>query len=205
MNTDRERQLEALHAEVRLCERCPLSQGRTNAVPGRGPADAEIMFIGEAPGFHEDQKGVPFVGAAGNFLSELLEKAGIDRNRVYITNVLKCRPPGNRDPQPAEVEACKDFLDRQIALIQPRVIVTLGRHSMARAFPNEKISAVHGQPRKLGALIYFPMYHPAAALHQPSLRSTVEADFVKLRQLLNGEGPVEDYTPPPPAEQLSLF
>lgn len=205
MNLEREPILEALHDEVRRCERCPLHIGRTNAVPGLGPVDAEIMFIGEAPGFHEDQQGVPFVGAAGKFLSELLENAGIDRHTVYITNVLKCRPPANRDPQLDEVEACKGYLDRQIDLIRPKVIVTLGRYSMARAFPNEKISAVHGKPRKLGERVYFPMYHPAAALHQPSLRATVEEDFTHLRELLEGQTQPEEYTPPPEAEQLSLF
>jgi DNA polymerase len=163
------------------------------------------MFIGEAPGFHEDQQGIPFVGAAGRFLNELLEKAGIDRKRVFITNVIKCRPPGNRDPQLDEVEACKHYLDRQIEIISPEVIVTLGRHSMARAFPDEKVSVVHGQPRKVGDQTYFPMYHPAAALHQPSLRPVVEADFDRLKDLLDGNLEPDTYTPPPEAEQLSLF
>jgi DNA polymerase len=163
------------------------------------------MFIGEAPGFYEDQQGIPFVGAAGRFLDELLEGAGIDRKRVFITNVVKCRPPGNRDPQPEEVEACKDYLDQQIEIISPQVIVTLGRHSMARAFPDEKISLVHGQPRRVGDRVYFPMYHPAAALHQPSLRATVEADFALLKDLLDGNLEPGEYTPPPEAEQLSLF
>jgi DNA polymerase len=163
------------------------------------------MFIGEAPGFHEDQQGVPFVGAAGQFLNELLEEVGIDRGTVYITNVIKCRPPGNRDPKIEEVEACQSYLDRQIELIDPEIVVTLGRHSMARAFPDEKISAVHGQARKVGDQIYLPMYHPAAALHQPILRSTVEADFEVLRDLLDGNIDPEPYTPPPDVEQLSLF
>ena len=197
--------LEAIHEEVRHCERCPLHQGRTHAVPGDGPADAEIVFIGEAPGFHEDQQGVPFVGAAGKLLNKLLEQAGIDRQRVYITNVIKCRPPGNRDPHPDEVAACKDYLTRQIEVIHPQVIVTLGRHSMARAFPGEKISLVHGQPRQINGLIYFPMYHPAAALHQPSLRGTLEEDFRKLRELLDGNLQAEEYQAPPDVEQLSLF
>jgi DNA polymerase len=197
--------LEQVNAEVRACTQCALHAGRTQAVPGAGPADAEIVFIGEAPGFHEDQQGVPFVGAAGRFLDELLEQAGIDRGTVYITNVIKCRPPGNRDPREEEVEACTPYLDRQIESIQPKVIVTLGRYSMARAFSEEKISVVHGLPRKVGDLVYFPMYHPAAALHQPSLRSTVEADFKRLRQFLDGELEPEEYTPPPDVEQLALF
>jgi uracil-DNA glycosylase len=205
MNANRKEALSALEAEVRACTACPLHQGRTHAVPGDGPIDARIMFIGEAPGFHEDQQGIPFVGAAGRFLNELLEQVGIDRETVYITNVIKCRPPGNRDPKIEEVEACKSYLDRQIELIDPKIVVTLGRHSMARAFPDEKISAVHGQARKVGDQIYLPMYHPAAALHQPSLRSTVEADFQILRDLLDGEIDPEPYTPPPDVEQLSLF
>jgi DNA polymerase len=205
MNGDRDKALKAVHAQVRACTQCPLHMGRTHAVPGDGPVDALIMFIGEAPGFHEDQQGIPFVGAAGRFLNELLDKAGIDRGSVFITNVIKCRPPGNRDPRIEEVEACKDYLDRQIEIINPQVIVTLGRHSMARAFPDEKISMVHGQARQVGEQIYFPMYHPAAALHQPSLRGVVEADFDRLRELLDGKIQPETYTPPPDAEQLSLF
>ncbi len=208
---DREKELQALHTQIRSCTQCPLHIGRTHAVPGDGPVDALIMFIGEAPGFHEDQQGIPFVGAAGRFLNDLLEKSEIDRKRVFITNVIKCRPPGNRDPQVEEVEACKHYLDRQIEIISPKVIVTLGRHSMARAFPDEKISQVHGQARIVAGSesatnqVYFPMYHPAAALHQPSLRSVVEADFSLLRDLLDGKLEPETYTPPPDVEQLSLF
>ncbi|MBN1486494.1 MAG: uracil-DNA glycosylase [Anaerolineae bacterium] len=205
VNMDRTKAIESLNAEIKSCTLCPLHAGRTHAVPGAGPLDADIMFIGEAPGFHEDQQGIPFVGAAGKFLNELLDSAGIDRNKVFITNVIKCRPPGNRDPDTQEVGACKDYLDRQIALIKPKVIVTLGRHSMARAFPDEKVSRVHGIPRKVGSQVYFPMYHPAAALHQPSLRPTVEEDFRRLRQLLEGELLPDEYTPPPTVEQLSLF
>ncbi len=205
MINNREQALEAIHAQVRACSRCPLHVGRTHAVPGDGPVNATLMFIGEAPGFHEDQQGIPFVGAAGKFLNELLEKAGIDRGMVYITNVIKCRPPGNRDPLIEEVTICTPYLDQQIEIINPQVIITLGRHSMNRAFPDEKISVVHGQPRKVNNRVYFPMYHPAAALHQPSLRSTVEADFDRLRALLDGKLIPEDFTPPPDVEQLSLF
>jgi DNA polymerase len=205
MNEDRQKALKAVHAEIAKCTACPLNMGRTKTVPGAGPIDAAIMFIGEAPGFHEDQQGIPFVGAAGRFLNELLDQAGIDRTSVFISNVIKCRPPGNRDPQVNEVQACKSFLDRQIEIINPKVIVTLGRHSMARAFPDEKISLVHGHARKVENLIYFPMFHPAAALHQPSLRPTVEADFARLRELLDGKIVPEVYTPPPQVEQLSLF
>lgn len=205
MVNNREQALEAIHAQVRACSRCPLHVGRTHAVPGDGPVNATLMFIGEAPGFHEDQQGIPFVGAAGKFLNELLQKAGIDRGRIYITNVIKCRPPGNREPQIEEVAVCTPYLDQQIEIINPQVIITLGRHSMNRAFPDEKISVVHGQPRKVNGRVYFPMYHPAAALHQPSLRSTVEADFDRLRALLDGTLIPEEFTPPPDVEQLSLF
>jgi len=205
MLNNRQQALETIHTQIWTCTRCPLHVGRTHAVPGDGPVDATLMFIGEAPGFHEDQQGIPFVGAAGKFLNELLQKAGIDRGVVYITNVIKCRPPGNREPLIEEVAVCTPYLDQQIEIINPQVIVTLGRHSMNRAFPDEKISIVHGQPRKVNDRVYFPMYHPAAALHQPSLRSTVEADFDRLRALLGGTLIPEEFTPPPAVEQLSLF
>jgi DNA polymerase len=161
--------LDQVASEVVVCTQCILSKSRVKAVPGEGPANADIMFIGEGPGFHEDQQGRPFVGAAGKFLSELLESIGLKREQVFITNIVKCRPPSNRDPLPEEIAACKPYLDRQIALIKPKVIVTLGRFSMARVFPNEKISVIHGRPKKIEGIVYVPMYHPAAALHQRSL------------------------------------
>ena len=195
-----------LAREVSICKKCALAQGRTRAVPGEGPENAAIMFIGEGPGFHEDQQGRPFVGAAGQFLDELLQSIGLQRADVYITNVVKCRPPGNRDPQPEEIAACQPYLDRQIALIKPQVIVTLGRYSMARAFPYEKISAIHGKPRKVGEIVYVPMFHPAAALHQPSLRKTVEEDFARLPGILAELSQVEEAAAPPDEpQQLSLF
>jgi uracil-DNA glycosylase family 4 len=197
--------LEALAAEVARCTRCLLHRGRTKAVPGEGSENAEIMFIGEAPGFHEDQQGRPFVGAAGQFLEELLELVGLKREEVFIANVIKCRPPGNRDPLPEEIEACKPFLDRQIELIQPKLVVTLGRFSMARAFPKARISHVHGQPRKVGGVIYYPMYHPAAALHQPSLRRIVEEDMRRIPELLQQAAQIAESPLPPEAEQLRLF
>jgi uracil-DNA glycosylase family 4 len=198
-------ELEALAAEVARCTRCLLSRGRTKAVPGEGPEDAEIMFIGEAPGFHEDQQGRPFVGAAGKFLDELLELIGLKREEVFVANVIKCRPPGNRDPLPEEIEACKPFLDRQIELIQPKLVVTLGRFSMARVFPKARISRIHGQPRKIGGVIYYPMYHPAAALHQPSLRRTVEEDMRCIPELLRQPERIAESQLPEEAEQLALF
>jgi len=163
------------------------------------------MFIGEAPGFHEDQQGRPFVGAAGRFLEELLDSIGLTREDVFIANVIKCRPPGNRDPLPEEIEACKPFLDRQIELIQPKMVVTLGRFSMARAFPKARISRIHGQPRKVSGVIYYPMYHPAAALHQPSLRHVVEEDMRRIPELLQQTAQVAEFSLPPEAEQLRLF
>ena len=171
-------ELETLAAEIAGCTQCLLHQGRTKVVPGDGPENAQIMFIGEAPGFHEDQQGRPFVGASGRFLEELLESIGLTREDVFIANVIKCRPPGNRDPLPEEVKACRPFLDRQIELLQPTLVVTLGRFSMARAFPKARISHIHGQPRKVGGIIYYPMYHPAAALHRPSPRSVVKEDML---------------------------
>ena len=197
--------LELLAAEIGKCTRCPLHQGRTKSVPGEGPQDAEIMFIGEAPGFHEDQQGRPFVGAAGRFLDELLESIGLTRDDVFIANVIKCRPPSNRDPLPDEIKACKPFLDRQIELIQPKLVVTLGRFSMTRAFPKARISRIHGRPRKIGGVLYYPMYHPAAALHQPSLRSIIKEDMLRIPELLQQVAQIAESPLPTEAEQLKLF
>jgi len=201
-----ENELKVIAAEVNACTRCKLHAGRKKAVPGEGPANALIMFIGEGPGFHEDQQGRPFVGAAGRFLEELLESIGLNREQVFIGNVVKCRPPGNRDPEPDELEACADYLDRQIQAINPRVIVTLGRYSMYRFFPNAKISAIHGQARKVEGRLVVAMFHPAAALHQPSLKQSVIEDFKKLPELIAA---AEQAPPAPPEaaedQQLSLF
>jgi len=197
--------LAELYEEIAVCQRCDLAKGRTHTVPGEGPEDAEIMFIGEAPGFHEDRQGRPFVGAAGRFLEELLASIGLRREDVYICNVIKCRPPGNRDPLPDEIEACKPFLDKQIELIQPKLIVTLGRYSMARYFPNAQITRIHGRPKRIGNRIYYPMFHPAAALHQPKWRSAVEEDMLKIPQLLKDVERLAELEPVEQAEQLSLF
>src|SRR5689334_20780269 len=148
--------------EVRVCPLCDLCRTRTHAVPGSGNAQARVIFIGEGPGWNEDQQGLPFVGAAGKYLDELLGIAGLKRADVFITNVVKCRPPGNRDPLPDEISACAPFLQRQIDTIDPDVIVTLGRFSMAKWFPGERISRIHGQPKKDGKRLIVPMYHPAA-------------------------------------------
>lgn len=197
--------LEKIVAEVGACKACGLHYSRARTVPGEGPADAQILFIGEGPGFHEDQQGRPFVGAAGKFLEELLAMIGLTREEVYITNVVKCRPPGNRDPRQDEIDACQSYLDRQIALIQPKIIVTLGRFSMARYFPNAKISQIHGQVRKIDRVLYYPMYHPAAALHQASLRPRVEEDMAKIPDLIARLEEFADSKPPEQAKQLGLF
>lgn len=193
------------------CQKCALHHSRKHSVPGEGPADAQLMFIGEGPGFHENEQGRPFVGPAGHFLEELLALIGLTREQVFITNVVKCRPPGNRDPQREELEACANYLEQQIQAINPKVIVTLGRFSMAHFLPNAKISEVHGNAVQARGRLVVPMYHPAAALHQPSLRSTVEADFRALPDWIAKADSVQEYqAPKPPSpesnpEQLSLF
>jgi DNA polymerase len=179
-----EADIQAFRQLVGSCTACELCRGTKMGVPGEGPVPAEIMFIGEAPGYHEDQQGKPFIGAAGQFLSELLGKIGLNRSEVYITNVVKHRPPGNRDPLPDEMAACRPYLDRQIELVNPQMIVTLGRFSMARWFPGGRISQIHGQPTTVAGRIIVPMYHPAAALHRGALKVTIEADFLKLPRYL---------------------
>ncbi len=177
-------QLKELAIQISVCLKCELHKSRLKAVPGEGPSDARIMFIGEGPGFHENQQGKPFVGAAGKFLDELLQNADLKRDQVFITNVVKCRPPGNRDPQDDELKACNTYLEDQIQIINPSVIVTLGRFSMAKFFGNVKISQIHGQAKMVNGRLIVAMFHPAAALHQPALKSTVIADFKKLPQYL---------------------
>lgn len=195
-------QMREIEAQVRTCQLCRLAKTRTNAVPGEGDYQAEVMFIGEGPGYHEDKQGSPFVGNAGQFLNELLEIAGLSRKAAFITNVVKCRPPNNRDPNPDEIEACSNYLDRQIALINPRMIVTLGRYSMSRFFPGEKISQIHGRARIVEGRLCVAMYHPAAGLHQASLADIIRADFRNLpilmqqgkRLLAPQPSPVEEAT-----------
>ncbi len=172
--------LKEIAAEVSVCTKCDLCKGRTKAVPGEGNPQADILFIGEGPGFNEDRQGRPFVGPAGQFLDELLASINLKRSDVFITNVVKCRPPNNRDPEPDEIAACNDYLDRQIAAINPGVIVTLGRHSMAKFFGSEKVSVIHGRARKIDGRVCIAMYHPAAGLHQASLKDTIRADFKKI-------------------------
>lgn len=202
-----EARLAQIAREVAQCTACALSRTRHKTVPGDGLPTAEILFIGEAPGYHEDQQGKPFVGQAGQFLEELLRSIDLERSSVFIANVVKCRPPNNRDPQPDEIAACDHFLQRQIAAIRPKVVVTLGRFSMGKFFPGESISRIHGQARTRDGILYVPMYHPAAALHQPALRRTIEEDFRKLPELLATLRAVPEASEPetPSATQLSLF
>ena len=195
--------LTELNKEIERCQDCELAKHRTRVVPGEGPENSSLLFIGEAPGWHEDQQGRPFVGPAGQFLEELLASIGLKRNQVYIANVIKCRPPTNRDPLPGEIQACSKWLNHQIELIRPKIIVTLGRYSMAKYFPNESISKVHGKAKRQDDTIYYAMYHPAAALHQGSLRKVIEADMLKIPQFLAQAEKLTEAEAEP--QQLSLF
>ena len=191
--TDRAAELERLSNDWRGCSKCALASSRTQVVVGTGDADANLMFVGEAPGYHEDRQGAPFVGQAGKVLERLLQTIGLSRPQVYIANVLKCRPPGNRDPQPDEIEACEGHLFAQVELIRPRVICTLGNFAtkLLSGQPHG-ITRVHGrpQPRRIGGvdLVLYPIFHPAAALYTPAMMSTLEADFARLPELLSGNG-----------------
>jgi uracil-DNA glycosylase family 4 len=197
-------ELTELYKDVAVCRRCELYKIATNPVPGEGPENAQILFIGEGPGLSEDQVGRPFVGASGKFLDQMFASIGLKRSDIYIANVVKHRPPNNRDPLPAEISACSYYLDRQIAIIKPKIIVTLGRHSMARYFPNTTISKIHGTYEKRDGVVYFAMYHPAAALHQQNLRYEIEQDMLKLPAILK-----ELQTPSPvhveKPKQLNMF
>jgi DNA polymerase len=203
--------LQALHQEVRECTLCPLHNGRIQAVPGAGNPQADILIIGEAPGQKEDQQGLPFVGAAGQLLNELLAGIGITREDTYISNIVKCRPPQNRDPLPNEVEACSDYLKRQIEIIDPAVILILGRHALQRLLPGaDGISRVHGRLIERDGRAYVPLYHPAAALYNNFLVDTLRQDFAKVRSYLDAFEARRTATPTivpeaEPKEQLSLF
>ncbi|HSW57078.1 MAG TPA: uracil-DNA glycosylase [Dehalococcoidales bacterium] len=197
--------LTELYRDVAVCRRCDLYKTATNPVPGEGPENAQIMFIGEGPGWNEDQLGRPFVGAAGKFLDQMFALIGLRRSDVYIANVVKHRPPNNRDPLPDEISACSHFLDRQIAITKPKIIVTLGRHSMARYFPNSAISKIHGTYFKKDGVVYFAMYHPAAALHQANLKYEIEQDMLKLPVILNELQAVPKPDPVENPTQLKMF
>ena len=181
---DRSTRLNAIAAEISACTACRLYEGTNKAVPGYGDPHADILFIGEAPGFYEDQQGLPFVGRSGRYLDYLLELIGMKREQVFITNVVKHRPPDNRDPQADEMIACKHFLVRQFEIIDPLVVATLGRFSMAEYFPDAKISQIHGQPKYADGRAYYPLYHPAAALRNPNLRHAMEADIKRIPDVL---------------------
>ncbi|GCE26649.1 uracil-DNA glycosylase [Dictyobacter alpinus] len=208
--------LQEIALEVSTCASCKLCKGRTKAVPGEGNAHARILFIGEGPGYHEDKQARPFVGPAGQFLDELLASINLKRSDVFITNVVKCRPPNNRDPEPDEMAACNDYLDRQIAALQPQVIVTLGRFSMTKFFGSERISSIHGRARKKDGRICIAMYHPAAGLHRAELKDTIRQDFKKIPLIIAEAERLAAEQPPkvvvqkkkeeePPPQQLSLF
>lgn len=211
---DPQQVLEQVGQEVSICTRCALQYSRKHAVPGEGPSNADIMFIGEGPGFHENEQGRPFVGAAGKLLDELLESIKLNRRAVFVTNIVKCRPPGNRDPLPEEIQACTgSYLERQIQAINPKVIVTLGRFSMGYLLPDARISSIHGQSIWSKGRLIVAMYHPAAALHQQSLRPVLEKDFSRLPELISKavettakkEAQAAEEKPKPEAKQLSLF
>jgi len=195
--------LTELYKDVAVCRKCELYKTATRPVPGEGPENAEIMFIGEGPGYNEDQQGSPFVGAAGKFLEQLFASIKMKREQVYITNVVKHRPPNNREPLPSEIAACSLWLDHQIELIQPKIIITLGRYSMARYFPNKSISKIHGTAERRDGRVYFAMYHPAAALHQQNLRYEIEQDVLKIPALLEELKQIPKTEEKP--QQLSMF
>jgi uracil-DNA glycosylase family 4 len=198
-------EFDLLVEQVQNCTLCTLSEKRTLAVPGEGSLTADIMIIGEGPGYYEDQQGRPFVGPAGRLLEELLASIGLNREDVYITNMIKCRAPNNRDPLPGEIQACKPYLDRQLELIRPRVVVTLGRYSFAKFFPDEPIGKARGTPRRWNGLTIYPMYHPAAALRNGNLRSVLEKDFRELPSILASEPPEDEKSHEPAARQLGFF
>ena len=195
-SSDTQEALRQIHGQIRTCRLCPLSRTRTKAVPGEGASNARIIFVGEGPGGEEDHQGRPFVGAAGRVLDEQLRRIGLSRRAVFITNIVKCRPPGNRDPQPEEIAACRDYLLSQIALIQPTVICTLGRFA-AQALLDPKISITreHGKARRVSGILHVPIYHPAAALHQPQLAGALESDFAQLRALLERDSATSEEGP----------
>jgi len=195
--------LSELYEEIALCQQCEIAKFRTNVVPGEGAGDADILFIGEAPGWHEDQQGRPFVGPAGKYLDELLASINLRREQVYIANVIKCRPTGNRDPLPVEIHNCRQWLERQIELICPKMVVTLGRYSMALFFPGKSISKIHGTAQKKDNVLYYAMYHPAAALHQQSLRQAIGIDMLKIPSLLAEVKNIAEAEPQP--QQLKMF
>jgi DNA polymerase len=210
---ERRTKLEAIATEVKTCVKCDLYKGRTHAVPGSGSVVTDIMFIGEGPGYHEDKQGLPFVGQSGKYLDELLASIGLARETVFITNVVKCRPPENRDPLPKEIEICTtNYLFRQIEIIQPKLIATLGRFSMGLFLTNARITKIHGQAQKVNGRIIYPLFHPAAVLRNQDLRGPMQEDFKRMLTLIQEikneteqQAPKPDDDLPPAPKQLSLF
>ncbi|MCK5475366.1 MAG: uracil-DNA glycosylase [Candidatus Pacebacteria bacterium] len=176
--------LKELNNQILSCEKCKLYKTRINVVVGEGSPKADIMFIGEAPGRKEDESGLPFVGSAGKILDELIQSIGLQRSDIYIANVVKCRPPKNRDPLPEEIDSCREWLDRQVEIIKPKLIVLLGRHSMDRFLPNRKISIDHGKPKRLDGQVYYPVYHPAATIYRKQVLEDLQKDFLKIPKIL---------------------
>ena len=201
--------LVTLAKAIETCQKCPLGATRSHAVPGQGASHAKLLFIGEAPGYHEDQRGTPFVGAAGKLLDSLLAKISLSRSEVFVTNMVKCRPPDNRDPLPEEISACSKYLESQIAIISPQIIVTLGRHASGRFFSGESIMQIRGKVRSYGHLKIFPVLHPAAALYRRELMNVLEEDFFTLRDLLDEydqrEAFVNQESSGDDPEQLAMF
>jgi DNA polymerase len=184
--------LEELAKKIGDCKRCGLWKGTNNAVPGEGDSDSQVLFVGEGPGFHEDKMGRPFVGQAGKLLDKLLALVGLSRKEVFIANVIKHRPPENRDPLPSEITACRYWLDQQLEIIKPKIVVTLGRYSLARFLLNAKISEVHGQPVKVKHQVMVPMYHPAAALRSRVVMDRLSADFQKNAKILRNPNKISE-------------
>ncbi len=209
----RQNALADLDRQAHACQACPLGAQRTHAVPGEGPVGAEIVFIGEAPGYYEDQQGRPFIGAAGHFLEQLLASIELKRTDVFIANIVKCRPPGNRDPSPEEISTCSQWLTSQLEILRPKLVVTLGRYSLARFLPGTPIGKIHGEIRTVGELSVVPMYHPAAALHQGGLRRTIEDDFRRIPAYLQAaiettaarQRPEDDAPVEPEPAQMKLL
>ena len=195
--------LDEIDRLISRCTLCTLGSKRTMAVPGNGSRASDLMFIGEGPGYYEDQQGLPFVGRAGQLLNEMLAAIGMRREDVFVTNMIKCRAPNNRDPLPIEISSCGPYLDRQIELIAPRVIVTLGRYSTAKFFPDEPIGKLRGTPANWNGITVYPMYHPAAALRNSTIRAALERDFLKLPGLLEAAPATTPSTPPAPELQTT--
>ena len=208
-------QIQDINARIAACTRCPLSATRTQTVPGHGDPHAELLFIGEAPGFYEDQQGVPFVGRSGALLDQLLEGINLTRSDVFVANIIKCRPPDNRDPIPTEIATCQPYITEQIGGINPKLIVTLGRFAMQYFLPGAAMGRSHGQPIHAGPHTIYPLYHPAAALRQGRLHQVLRDDFARIPELLRTTQRPDpnDLTPPIPhdttptdqANQLKLL